>query len=93
MNKKELIQKISDEQLIVEKTVKKIVDAVFETIQAQLSAGEKVELKNFGLFDVKDVAERKGRNPRTGEEIIIPAHKLPFFKAGSILKKAVNNDG
>ena len=40
--------------------------------------------------DVKDVAERKGTNPRTGEEIIIPAHKVPYFKASSILKKSVN---
>lgn len=91
MNKKQLIQKISDEQLITDKTVQKIVDAVCQKIQSQLAAGETVELIGFGKFGVKDVEERKGRNPRTGEDITIPAHKFPYFRAGKFLKDAVNN--
>ncbi len=93
MNKKELIQEVATSTGETVKVTEKIINETLTTIQAKLSAGEKVELKNFGLFDVKDVAERKGINPRTGEEMTIPAHKFPFFKASSVLKKAVNNDG
>ena len=89
MNKKELIQEVATSTGETVKVTEKIINETLTTIQAKLSAGEKVELKNFGLFDVKDVAERKGTNPRTGEEMTISAHKFPFFKASSVLKKSV----
>ena len=92
MNKKELIQEVATATGETIKATEKIINQTLTTIQSKLAAGEKVELKNFGLFGVKDVAERKGTNPRTGEEITIPAHKFPFFKASSILKKSVNNN-
>ncbi|MGN1011215.1 MAG: HU family DNA-binding protein, partial [Clostridia bacterium] len=54
--------------------------------------GEEIRFIGFGSFEVKDRAQRKGRNPRTGEEIHIPAAKVPVFKCGKLLKSAVNNE-
>ncbi len=65
------------------------VDAVFSTIQDALANGEKVQLIGFGNFEVRERAARKGRNPQTGEEIEIPASKVPAFKPGKALKDAV----
>ena len=62
---------------------------MFESIQKSLSDGEKVQLIGFGNFEVRDRAARKGRNPQSGEEIEIPASKVPAFKAGKALKDAV----
>ena len=68
----------------------KAVDAVFDSITAALAAGEEVRLVGFGTFAVAERAASKGRNPRTGEVIDIPASKQPKFKAGKGLKDAVN---
>ncbi len=67
----------------------KAVDAVFETVMDSLSEGEKVQLIGFGNFEVRNRSARKGRNPQTGEEIQIPASKVPAFKPGKALKDAV----
>ena len=67
------------------------VDALFETIQEALQAGEKVQVIGFGNFEVRERAARKGRNPQSGEEIQIEASKVPAFKAGKALKDAVKN--
>ena len=60
-----------------------------ETIEETLASGDKVQVIGFGTFEVRDRAARKGRNPQTGEEIQIPASKVPGFKAGKALKEAV----
>lgn len=64
---------------------------MLECIQEALSKGDKVQLVGFGTFEVKERAERKGRNPQTGEEILIPATVVPIFKAGKGLKEAVSS--
>ena len=66
------------------------VDAVFDTISGALGNGDSVAIAGFGTFEVRERAARTGRNPRTGEEIQIPAAKNPAFKAGKALKEAVN---
>src|SRR5690606_398869 len=66
------------------------VDAVFDTISSSLGRGDSVAIAGFGTFEVRERAARTGRNPRTGEEIQIPAAKNPAFKAGKALKEAVN---
>ena len=63
--------------------------AVFETITETLVDGEKVQLVGFGTFEVRDRKERQGQNPQTKEPIVIPATKVPAFKAGKSLKEAV----
>ncbi len=71
------------------KDAEKAVKAVFEVIEESLAQSEKVQLVGFGTFEVKERAERTGRNPQTKEAITIPAAKVPGFKAGKALKDAV----
>ena len=89
MNKTDLINAVSDKADLTKKEAGAAVDAVFESIQDSLSKGEKVQLIGFGNFEVRERAARKGRNPQSGEEIEIPASKVPAFKAGKALKDAV----
>ncbi|MGX7152507.1 HU family DNA-binding protein [Enterococcus sulfureus] len=88
-NKAELIEKVAAATDLTKKDATAAVDAVFSTIQEALANGEKVQLIGFGNFEVRTRAERKGRNPQTGEEIKIPASKVPAFKPGKALKDAV----
>jgi DNA-binding protein HU-beta len=90
MNKTELINKVAEATQMTKKDAAKSVEAVLDAITAALRDGEKVQLIGFGNFEVKDRAARKGRNPQTGEEITIPASKVPSFKAGKQLKEEVN---
>ncbi|PHG56949.1 HU family DNA-binding protein, partial [Bacillus toyonensis] len=66
-------------------------DTVLESLQQALQKGDNVQLIGFGTFEVRERAAREGRNPSTGESLIIPAKKAPAFKAGKQLKEAVNN--
>lgn len=69
---------------------KEAVDYIFNQISEFLAEGEKVQLIGFGNFEVRERAERKGRNPQTGESIMIEAKKAPVFKSGTVLKELVN---
>ena len=89
-NKAELIEQVAKATDLTKKDATAAVEAVFSTIQDALANGEKVQLIGFGNFEVRSRAERKGRNPQTGEEIQIPASKIPAFKPGKGLKDAVN---
>ncbi|HIQ85920.1 MAG TPA: HU family DNA-binding protein [Candidatus Scatomorpha gallistercoris] len=89
MNKAELIAAVAEKSGISKKDAEKAVTATFDAITEELVAGGKVALVGFGSFDVKTRAERVGRNPRTREEITIPASRTPQFKAGKALKDAV----
>lgn len=71
------------------KDATKAVDSVFDTILDALKNGDKIQLIGFGNFEVRERSARKGRNPQTGEEIEIPASKVPAFKPGKALKDAV----
>lgn len=88
MNKMELITQVAEVTEFSKKDVTKVVDAVFDTITHALHEGEKVQLVGFGNFEVRDRSARKGRNPQTGEEIDIPASRVPAFKPGKSLKEA-----
>ncbi len=90
MNKTELVAAVAEKAEISKKDAEKAVSAVFEAIEGALIAGDKVQLVGFGTFDVKERSAREGRNPSTGETISIAASKVPSFKAGAALKKAVN---
>ena len=89
MNKAELISAVAEKAGLSKKDTEKVINATFETITEELVAGEKVALVGFGGFDVKTRNERMGRNPKTKEEITIPASRVPQFKAGKALKEAV----
>jgi len=89
MNKAELITAVSEKTGLSKKDSEKAVNAALETITETLEIGEKVQLVGFGVFDVKQRGVRMGRNPKTKEEIEIPASRVPQFKAGKLLKEAV----
>ena len=90
MNKTDLVNVVAQETELTKKDVEAVVSATLDAITAALKAGDKVQLIGFGNFEVKEVAEREGRNPRTGETIKIEAAKKPSFSASKALKDAVN---
>lgn len=90
MNKSELIEHIA-QSAGINKTQATAALQAFETgVIDTLANGGTVELKGFGTFKITERAERNGRNPKTGETLVIPASKAPTFKAGSKFKEAVN---
>ena len=89
MNKTELISDVACRASMTKKDVEKVVSALFSSIEETLKRQEKVQLVGFGTFEVRDRKPRTGRNPQTGEEIKIPASRVPAFKAGKNLKDAV----
>jgi len=89
MNKTELIAAVAEQTGLSKKDTEAVVTATIDTIVASLKDCEKVQLVGFGAFEVKARAERIGRNPRTKEEIKIPASKVPVFKPGKALKDAI----
>lgn len=90
MTKAELITAVAQKTQLSKKDSDKAVAAVLDVITETLAAGEKVSLVGFGTFEVKERAAREGINPRTKEKIVIPASKLPAFKAGKALKEEVS---
>jgi len=89
LNKTDLVNAVAMKTGAKKKDVDMILSATLDTIGEALSAGEKVQLTGFGSFEVRHRAERMGRNPRTREEMLIPASKVPAFKAGKLLKDRV----
>ncbi len=89
MNKTDLVNAVSEDTGLTKKEAEKAVASVIDTITAALKDGEKVQLVGFGTFEVRNRAAKQGHNPRTGEPMIVPASKLPAFKAGKALKDAV----
>lgn len=91
MNKQELLSAMAEKSGLTKKDSEAALAAFIETVQDTLKKGEKVQLIGFGSFEVRDRAARTGKNPFTGEEMNIPAAKVPAFKAGRALKDLVNN--
>ena len=89
MNKAELVASVAEKAGLSKKDSEKAVNAALEAIAAELAAGGKVQLVGFGSFETKKRDARVGRNPRTKEEIKIPASRVPAFKAGKALKDVV----
>jgi len=89
MTKKDIILKISDEANIKQILVKKVVQKTLDYIIEALIRGEKIELRNFGVFKIKQRRSRLGRNPRTGQPVPVPPRKVVVFKPGLEMKKKV----
>ncbi|MEN6313372.1 MAG: HU family DNA-binding protein [Clostridiaceae bacterium] len=90
MNKADLIKSISEKGDITRVDAEKALNAFVESVEEALVNGDKVQLVGFGSFEVRERAERKGRNPQTKKEITIKASKAPVFKVGKALKDMVN---
>ena len=89
MTKRELIDVVAKKANLTSKAAKEAVQALINSIRDSLKRGEKVVITGFGTFSVRKRVERTGRNPKTGEKIIIAARKAPGFTAGKTLKKAI----
>ena len=89
MNKAELIMAVAEETGLSKKDAEAGLNATIKAITNSLTQDEKVQIVGFGSFETKQRAERMGRNPRTKEDVLIPATKVPVFKAGKALKDAV----
>lgn len=90
MTKAELIDAVADLASLTRRESELIVDTVFENITEALSKGDKVELRGFGSFRIRQRNSRKGRNPKTGDAVSVPEKKVPFFKVGKRLRGLVN---
>ena len=94
MIKSELIQQIAEgNPHLYQRDVERIVSTLFEEITAALARGDRVELRGFGAFSVKQRDARMGRNPRTGAAVPVPEKSVPFFKAGKELRERMNGQG
>jgi len=89
MTKREIVVKIADETDIKQIDVMLVVQKMLDHVIDSLAGGEKVELRNFGIFKVKTRKAKKGRNPKTGESVPVPEHKAVAFKPGLIMKQRV----
>jgi len=89
MNKTELVAVVAEKSGLTKKDAERVVSATFAAITSSLQKGDKVQVSGFGVFEIKEREARVGRNPRTKEEIQIPATRQPAFKASKTLKDAV----
>lgn len=89
MTKKEIVKTISDEIKMTQLKTKEIVQKTFDAIVDALVEERRVELRNFGVFEVKRRAERKARNPRTGDRVVVPAKFVVIFKPGKEMEERV----
>jgi integration host factor subunit beta len=90
MNKSELIQALAKEADLPLRKSEEIVNMVFDTMSKALVDGDRIEIRGFGSFTVKEYEGYTGRNPKTGQKIAVEEKRLPFFKAGKELKDKVN---
>ena len=90
MNKVELVASMAEKAELTKVDAEKALKAFIDVVTGEMKNGGKVQLVGFGTFEVSERVARKGRNPQTAEEILIPASKAPKFKAGKALKDIVN---
>ena len=89
MNKTELVAAMAEQTLLSKKDAEAALKAFIDVVSEEMKKGEKVQLVGFGTFEVSERAAREGRNPATGESMVIKAYKAPKFKAGKALKDLV----
>ena len=91
MTKSELIEKLVQSHGILNAKVSEVVvNTIFDSIEEALKSGDKVEIRGFGSFTIRERLGREARNPKSGEVVRIPSKKTPFFKTGKELKERVN---
>jgi integration host factor subunit beta len=90
MNKTDLVADLVKEADLTPRKSDEIVNLVFETMSRALVGGERIEIRGFGSFEVREYKDYTGRNPRTGEKVAVNGKKLPFFKVGKGLREKVD---
>ena len=91
ITKADIVERIYEKVGFSKKEASEVVDSIFEVIKQHLEQGEKVKVSGFGNFVVNEKRPRKGRNPQTGEEIVITGRRVLTFKASQVLKKTMND--
>ena len=91
MTKAELVGKVADKIQLTKKQAETVVNILLNSITEALSEGDKVELRGFGSFRIRNRNPREGRNPKTGDTVQMPAKRVPFFKAGKELRDMVDS--
>lgn len=92
MTKADIVEKIYEKVGFSKKESAELVESVFDLIKNTLEKGDKIKIAGFGNFVVKEKADRRGRNPQTGEEITISARKILTFKPSQVLKSSLNKE-
>lgn len=92
MTKSELIEAVANKLKLPKGKAELIVNCVFDSMEAALRAGERIEIRGFGSFEIRHYKPYEGRNPRTGAKVDVKPKRLPFFKVGKELKERVNMD-
>ncbi len=90
MTKAELVDEVGRQAALTRKHSEVIVEAVFSSILEALQRGDKIELRGFGSFRIRKRGSRTGRNPKTGEGVVVPAKRVPYFKPGKELRELIN---
>ena len=90
MTKSDLIEEVSRTGSLTRKDSEVIVETIFDSIVESLRAGDKIEIRGFGSFRTRQREARMGRNPKTGEQVAVPARKIPFFKPSKELRDGIN---
>jgi len=90
MTKADIVEKIYEKVGFSKKESAELVELVFDIVKSTLEQGDKIKIAGFGNFVVKEKADRRGRNPQTGEEITISARKILTFKPSQVLKASIN---
>ena len=90
MTKADLVEDVAVAAELTKKDADRLVEIVFESVIETLNQGEKIELRGFGSFRVRARGSRRGRNPKTGDPVDIPAKRVPYFKPGTELKELIN---
>jgi integration host factor subunit alpha len=90
MTKADIVERIYEKVGFSKKEATDIVESIFEIIKGHLEKGEKVKISGFGNFVINTKRPRKGRNPQTGEEIVISGRRVLSFKPSPVLKKSIN---
>lgn len=90
LTKKDIVDQVQNQLCFPKNQSVDIIDSLLELIKSSLEAGDDVLVSGFGKFCVKDKAERKGLNPSTGEDAILPAHRVVTFKCSGNLREKVN---
>jgi integration host factor subunit beta len=90
MTKAELVDEVARVVQLTKKQAETIVNIVFDSIVDSLRSGQKIELRGFGSFRLRNRKSRTGRNPKTGEKVEVPSKKIPYFKPGKELKELIN---
>ena len=92
ITKKELVNRIADQSSVTKVVAKEIIQSFLDAIITELAAGNRLEFREFGVFETKERAARRAQNPRTLEKVSVPAKRIVKFKVGRLMRKRVSGD-